>query len=176
MFQGDTAAKACLITGRKWGLQETDAYQAALERLLRNAEGDMNCRYDDNNSCIIRKAYRRPHIASDIVRIDFLFAGTSEKHDPRASVLGWQTDDGTEICNVVTKLQISESTDTGIAGSMEFHGVPADVPDIELWFRFSGNGPLGDGDSFSKTYLNFDHPDAKRLPNYWNRHVLFPRL
>jgi hypothetical protein len=84
-------------------------------------------------------------------------------------VLGWQRDDSREIGTVVTKLQISESTDTGIAGSMEFHGVPADVPDIELWFRFSG-------DSFSKAYLCFDHPDAKRLPNYWNRNVLFPRL
>jgi hypothetical protein len=91
-------------------------------------------------------------------------------------VIGWETDDGTVTTKAVTQIQISENTDTSIVGSMEFHNVPMNVPDMELWFRFSGDGPLGGGDCYCRTYLNFDHPDAKRLPNYWNRSSLIPKL
>merc|ERR1712054_614178 len=102
MFKSDTAAKACLITGMKWGLGQTDAFQAALERLLRNAEGNMNCRYDDDNNCrILGKASRAGHV----VRIDFQYSGNkigpANEHDPRASVIGWETDDDEET-KVVT--------------------------------------------------------------------------
>merc|ERR1712072_1209580 len=44
------------------------------------------------------------------------------------------------------------------------------VPDCELWFRFSGEC------LYTSTYLNFDHPDAKLLPNYWDKANLFPQL
>jgi len=53
---------------------------------------------------------------------------------------------------------------------MEFHSMPTNVPDHELWFRFSGEG------LYVKTYLNFDHPEAKLLPRYWNRSTLFPSI
>merc|ERR1719162_905991 len=108
MFQDDTAGKDCLVIGRMWGLEETDAYQAALERLLRNAEGDMNCRYDDNNSCrITGKASR----VGQTVHINFSYSGDKcgpeNEHEPRDSVIGWDTDDGSET-KTVTNVQISK--------------------------------------------------------------------
>jgi len=171
MFNGDVAAKDCLVTGRRWGLEQTAAYQSALERLLRNAEGHMICRYNDDNECCITNASR----AGQIVRINFQYSGNkacgkmgpADQHDPRASVIGWETDNG-EKTNVVTHVQISESTDTSIVGSMEFHNVPTNGED--LWFRFSGDG------LYIKTYLDFDPPDSKLLPSYWNRSTLFPKL
>jgi hypothetical protein len=173
MWQGDTAGKACLVTGRRWGQEQTAAYQEALERLLRSAEGKMNCRYDDDNKCCITNASR----TGQVVCISFQYSGNKRgpagEHDPRASVIGWDSWSSWESCEkikVVTTVQISAETDTSIVGSMEFHNVPEKVESHELWFRFSGDG------RYSKTYLNFDHADAKLLPSYWNRSILFPRL
>jgi len=178
MFVSDTAAKSCLVTGRQWGLQETSEYKAALEKLLCNAEGVMHCRFDDINNCRITGATRVVDsvcrsTGRDVVRVDFQYSGDKQgpacAHDPSASVLGWDEDAGSREMNV-NNVQITEDTDTTIVGSIEFHNVPTTVPNRELWFRFGGNNVF----CYSKTYLNFDHPDAKLLPKYWNRTILFP--
>lgn len=170
MFQSDTAAKATLVSGRKWGLEKTVEYQAALEKLLRNAEGFMNCRWDDVNNCRITKATR----AGDVVRVDFQYSGDKQGpaflHDPSASVIGWDQDDGQKE-TIAKNVLISQNTNTSIVGSMEFRNIPTAVPNNELWFRFSGEGIY----QYGKTYLNFDHPDAKLLPRFWNRTALLPK-
>jgi hypothetical protein len=173
MFHSDVAGKACLVTGRSWGLEQTDAYQEALEKLLRSAEGEMNCRYDDDNNCRITDACR----TGQVVRISFHYSGNkrgpANEHDPGASVIGWDSWSSWESCETikaVTDVQISADTDTSIVGSMEFHNVPANVQSNEIWFRFSGDG------LYRKVYLNFDHAEAKMLPSYWNRRNLVPRI
>jgi hypothetical protein len=173
MFKDDTSGKACLVTGRKWGMEQTAAYQAALERLLRSAEGDMNCRYDDNNNCRVTAAWR----VGVVVHVSFEYIGNKTgpagEHDPRVSVVGWDSWsswESSEKIQVVTKVEIATDTDSSIVGKMEFHGVPAKVENHEIWFRFSQEG------FYRKTYLNFDHVNAKLLPSYWNRKALFPQL
>lgn len=173
MWKDDTSGKACLVTGRKWGMEQTDAYQAALETLLRSAEGEMNCRYDDNNNCRVIKAWR----VGQVVHVSFEYTGNktgpANEHDPRASEIGWDSWsswESSEKIQVVSKVEIAAETDTSIVGTMEFHGVPAKVENHEIWFRFSRQG------LYRKTYLNFDHASAKLLPSYWNRKALFPQL
>jgi hypothetical protein len=173
MWKDDICGKACLVTGRQWGMEQTDAYQAALERLLRSAEGEMNCRYDDNNNCCVTKAWR----VGEVVHVNFEYTGNkigpANEHDPRASVIGWDSWsswESSEKIQKVTNVKIAADRDTGIIGTMEFHGVPAKVENHEIWFRFSKEG------LYTKTYLNFDHANAKLLPSYWNRKALFPQI
>lgn len=168
MMKSDVASKACLVVGKKWGLVTTNAYQSALARLLRNAEGYMSCRYDDDNNCGITKATRAGHV----VRVDFRYSGnkcgTADVHDPHSSVIGWDGDNGTESANP-SGVHISFDTNTGIVGWIEFQ-VPNCVPDWELWFRFSGKC------LYTSTYLDFDPANAKLLPKYWDKTTLLPQL
>jgi hypothetical protein len=172
MFQSETAAKSCLETGRKWGLEKTEEYQTALDRLLRNAEGDMSCRFDDQNNCRVTKATR----IGNLVRVDFQYSGdrseSVDEHDPSSSAIGWEEDDGAKEI-IVNNVQFTVETHASIVGSMEFTNIPTTVPDNELWFRFSRGGF---NKSYIKTYLNFDHPDAKLLPKYWDRSALLPKV
>jgi hypothetical protein len=132
----------------------------------------MNCRFDDANNCHITKATR----IGNVVRIEFQYSGEKpgheDLHDPCCSAIGWEENDGCKE-TVVDNVNIVENTRTSIVGSMEFRNIPAAVPDRELWFRFSGDGF---NRAYIKTYLNFDHPDAKLLPRYWDRTILRPKL
>merc|ERR1712178_606794 len=111
-----------------------------------------------------------------IVRIEFRHSGErpglSEMHDPCGSAIGWEDEDGCKEA-VVDHVNIIENTRETVLGCMEFRHIPTSVPDRELWFRFSGEGFSR---TYGKTYLNFDHPDAKLLPKYWDRSMLRPKL
>jgi len=141
-------------------------YQTALAQLLEVSEGKMKCVYTEGIHCLVTNVKRD----GKTLKIEFDQVGDKpnngglKDHNANESIVQY-VKDGQEYEIKPNKVKISKDTSDKTVGSMEFQNVLVDTT-VGLSFRYSSPG------CYSVVTLNFDHPEAKLLPSYWDKSLL----
>jgi hypothetical protein len=196
--QGSAAGKELLVdsAGFGIGLQETQAWKDAHETMLQMLEGQMRCHYLSGTYCDVVEAKMDGTIKDNKPTLS-IFAkllttnitvtfhhhgnrtlGSAAEHTVEGSQLVW-LEDGVEKCKdfdgqpvILEQKGDGNTLDSELKGILRFTLVPADE-NVGFKFRF---GPSGVGGGYSHAELSFDPPGSRKLPSFWERERLMPKL